>query len=1086
MKKIILLLAAMLMCGAQASAAELDAVSEWKYMSYSFGTEDSDDIIIGGIRLFKEDELLSPVNPSEENENCSYISNTAKSDASVYRTKKGGADCMAAVKHYCPQREKGKRIVPGYIYFDAGSDITPEDKELTFEVEYFDEGTDKFGILYENENSGLSRIDIARTGTNQWKKVKKTVTDACFNADRPTALGDRKCDFRIEADGREAAIRKIELYNHYDAVSGRSYKMMSLGKEQTARTYFTQGMWTADSKKIILNAADGRLYEYNTGTEETKSLVKSSADFYVTPNNNLYYINTSKKTINRINLDTYAEEILTSYPPGAVNSPNYIHVNSSDTKLTVLFNENSSPLDVETNESGKPERRNRRIPVYDIPSGMWDLRYTHEFPSGTPHMTHLMINPVYDNLVYFCHEGTTTKIPDRMWTIDTNTGEQKNIFIQQPNSLGSDSEIKTGETSGHENWTADGEHMVFVKYPYNTNVGMNGIVRIDKYGENREYINDDYRYWHCHPSADNRFITADTMMSGITQGENVNMGFGSSDIVLVDSKTSSSKLLAEIKCGVTHPYQPHPAFSPNGRLVAFACVNEEELLCVGIMDVTDLTAGKDGESFCGNTNEDKGALVSEITNENGRTSVSIFGTGIENRFRLFGASYESTGELKEVSAASAAVGQSEEKKLETDAGGKAFLWTESGIPMSFAPTAPEKLRAAEISAYNVKLNWNRPLNLSDNEIKYEIYRNNEKIAESETGWYNDCNIEGDTEYVYEVCAVYPHGTVSPRARLKLKTKSGRIYSVIAANGEENGMIFLKNSDNPRTDSYTEKVSIGGKECRKSTSQIVEGKEKTGKFYFRTSESFVKKDDRNITFSVTYYDLGTGDIFAEYNAADGSVAKRAKIAKRGNTQKWITAEVSVSDACFVHSPTLSGCDFRIEGGADTYIYEVVLKNSAVHTPCGFTVGKFTAGENMTESGMTFFKGNSGDSAYTLTEKGGRKCVYTAAGKNMYFGVDDSFIYGDAKHGVSIEIEYFDEGSSDIILHYNTNDPTYTGNAAYKSAVIGKCGGSGQWKKLKTVFVDTYFTNMQDAPYKADFRITSSAGLCVSGVKVKEMP
>ena len=173
MKKIILLLAAMLMCGAQASAAELVAVSEWKYMSYSFGAEDSDDTIIGGIRLFKEDELLSPTNPSAENENCSYISNTAKSDASVYRTKKGGADCMAAVKHYCPQRAEEKRVVSGYIYFDAGSDITPEDKELTFEVEYFDEGTDKFGILYENENSGLSRIDIARTGTNQWKKVKK-------------------------------------------------------------------------------------------------------------------------------------------------------------------------------------------------------------------------------------------------------------------------------------------------------------------------------------------------------------------------------------------------------------------------------------------------------------------------------------------------------------------------------------------------------------------------------------------------------------------------------------------------------------------------------------------------------------------------------------------------------------------------------------------------------------------------------------------------------------------------------------------------------------------------------------------------
>jgi hypothetical protein len=1068
--------------------SDIEAISQWLYASYSFGTDINDDTVIGGMKLYKGEDIVYPVESSEENGWCGYRIDNVTHDSSMYRTEKENRSCAAAVKHYCSARSEDKRIVGGYIYFDAGKNFTVNDRNLTFEIEYFDEGTRNFGIRYVNGEDTFGVIEISRSDTKKWKTEKFTVNDAYFNKSKPTLLGDGTCDFRIEDIGGEVAIGKISLYNYADNVSGRSYKAVSLGNTPTQRAYFTQSMWSADSKNILLRAGDGWVYEYNVADETSKKIAKTSSDFYVSPGNYFYYVNTVSKTINRISLDTYEEEVLTGYPDGADGTPNYIHVNNADTKLTVMFYENSSDKDWEIGENGNLERRNRRIPIYDIVTGEWDLRYTHEFGAGTPQMTHLMINPEYDNLVFFCHEGTTTKIPDRMWTINTDTGEKKNIFIQQNNSLDQDSPIKTGETSGHENWTADGEHMVFVKYPYDTNVGMNGIVRVDKYGEDREYINDDYRYWHCHPSSDNRFVTADTMLTGASMGTNVNMSFGSSEIVLIDIKTSSSILLTKIKAGGTHPYQPHPAFSPNGKLVAFSCSNGDELLQVGIMDITDLTAGKEGEVFESNTNEDKGAVVSEPFVQNGRSSVTVNGT-LETDLNLFGAEYDSEKRLTKVKLLEDTVNKGETKELIVDGisnEGKIFLWKSNGVPFSFIPSAPEKLRVVKAMSNSITLGWFPPSNLSSSGIKYDIWRDGTKIGTVSDGYFKDCDVDENTEYYYEVRAVYPQGSVSPCANIKAKTMSGEIYSVISSPIINSGLNFLENSSNPNADSYTEETEIGGKTCRKSTLQYAEGKNKTGKFYFVANIGYISPSDHDIEFTVTYYDNGTAPIYIEYNASDGSVAKRFFLTERQNTCEWMTASVSVSDAEFVRAHSLSDCDFRIEGGADTYIYEAKVKNLSTQSGEALQESYCTLGNEINNEGLIFYQENSGDSSFFVDEKGGKSCVCIENGKYMYFDVDDNFIYGDAKRGISIEIEYFDDNTDYIYLQYNTNDETYTFNKAYKQCLFVKKTGSGEWKKAKIILVDTCFKNSQDDPYKSDFRIFSSSVLSVHGVKVTAIP
>ena len=45
----------------------MEAVPEWLYASYSFGTNTEDDTIIGGMRLYKGENVVYPTAPTEEN-----------------------------------------------------------------------------------------------------------------------------------------------------------------------------------------------------------------------------------------------------------------------------------------------------------------------------------------------------------------------------------------------------------------------------------------------------------------------------------------------------------------------------------------------------------------------------------------------------------------------------------------------------------------------------------------------------------------------------------------------------------------------------------------------------------------------------------------------------------------------------------------------------------------------------------------------------------------------------------------------------------------------------------------------------------
>ncbi len=133
---------------------------------------------------------------------------------------------------------------------------------------------------------------------------------------------------------------------------------------------------------------------------------------------------------------------------------------------------------------------------------------------------------------------------------------------------------------------------------------------------------------------------------------------------------------------------------------------------------------------------------------------------------------------------------------------------------------------------------------------------------------------------------------------------------------ENGMQFIVGTD-PTKETFTEKVTIGGHECRFMS---FDDKRKYG--YFRVNDVIIKPTDNRLTFEFTYYDSGTKALSFQYNANNGTNPnyKKGDIT-RANTKTWMTKSFIVSDATLDNKQN-NQSDFRIMGEA--YIWRVAVR------------------------------------------------------------------------------------------------------------------------------------------------------------------
>ncbi|TXK84555.1 hypothetical protein [Paenibacillus sp. N3.4] len=354
-----------------------------------------------------------------------------------------------------------------------------------------------------------------------------------------------------------------------DKITGLPILSVGCEGRDTAHNYFTAMTWLSNSRHLIVQTdidrekLTGSIVRFDTDTGDVQVLeedltwgrgVVSCDDIlYLFDKNELYAIDAwsgERRTICKL------EEHCTFFGPLSITNDGKV--------LGVYWKEQLHPP-----EDASSREANWVIGTVHTESGEVCVAARPLFEEPYPVANHAMVNPVDPNHVFFSHEGATEQIPDRLWVVDTRTGDMRNLFSQKREESG-----RPVEYVGHEIWAFDGSGLYFVKYPHSPDKPT-GVFFVDKQGEWSEFVNGDYNYWHVGISPDGWYAVADTQEPGISK------------IVLIDMATKRSKLLCELPCRGVHPGHPHPSFSPDNRKITFTFSDEHDVLWVGIMDISD-------------------------------------------------------------------------------------------------------------------------------------------------------------------------------------------------------------------------------------------------------------------------------------------------------------------------------------------------------------------------------------------------------------------------------------------------------------------------------------------------------------------
>ena len=348
--------------------------------------------------------------------------------------------------------------------------------------------------------------------------------------------------------------------------TGRSVDYIDFFGEQMVLPYVTSQCINTDSTKMIVgNPARSAMYEYNIADKTIRYLdqctVGSVLEAIVTKSDVIFYAKNG--TLWKMDWNTYQSE--------QVADMVYSTLNVSDDGKWMCGYKFDSVLGEQV------------IPLYNIETGE-EIQLEPGFEKIYPHslgIGHPQVNPVHTNLISFCNECTTQgNNTCRMWVADVNTKTWFNVFPQAsalPNSIGA----TTGEDMTHELWSADGEWLYACKggweRPYVR--GKYGLVRVDRYGKNKEYLGTGLAANHCYPSSDHNWVVADSVNNNPIALE------------VFNTRTYESTMIAHMTPWQTgHPWHPHPRMSRDNRYVTWQMGLSNDHVGVGLEDISDITS----------------------------------------------------------------------------------------------------------------------------------------------------------------------------------------------------------------------------------------------------------------------------------------------------------------------------------------------------------------------------------------------------------------------------------------------------------------------------------------------------------------
>ncbi|MET9480802.1 glycosyl hydrolase family 28-related protein [Streptomyces sp. NPDC006638] len=227
------------------------------------------------------------------------------------------------------------------------------------------------------------------------------------------------------------------------------------------------------------------------------------------------------------------------------------------------------------------------------------------------------------------------------------------------------------------------------------------------------------------------------------------------------------------------------------------------------------------------------------------------------------------------------------------------------------------------------------------------------------------------------------------------------------------------------------------------------------------------------FSVTYRDTGTGAL--ELRPAGGGTPARTAFTGTG-TWRTSTFDVTAADA--------EAGPLRLSGSDGDSARDITVAAVRVGTP-GASVALGTA---VRSDGVSPRAGDASTGLVT-GEQDGRGYWRTnrsapAPGLNFfYMNVADTFLY-HTTDTVLVSVDYFDEGSGSLALHYDS--PGDTIPDMFKSSEVFTYGDTKTWKTHTFTLDDALMTNRSNG---SDFRIhtaDSAVELTVAAVRITVIP
>ena len=354
----------------------------------------------------------------------------------------------------------------------------------------------------------------------------------------------------------------IQIKKCKSALTGREYIEIFDENCCVAHNYFTVNSFTSDGKRVVLSSFedDGTtkppckyfVLDLESGSYEYIAEAKKWETGGVSSDDKLYF--SEENRLCCTDISEKKTELLWEAPKthafhGPVSSTNdgrYLGVYWSENEADSVFG------------------------VFDTKEKNMKIVTKVSFMPPFTFADHGMICPATPDLMFFAHEGSCFYVTDRLWLINTVTGETKNLYKQKLTEKGANADCV-----GHECWKHDGSGLFFIKYSVSPQ-GPTGIYYTDLEG-NARCINSDASHWHVAADYQGEFTVSDTGSAGVE-----------SDIILTNVSTGKAVKLDHIDRWPNHPGHPHPCFSPSGDRVIYTFKKPDGNLAVAIMNVEDL------------------------------------------------------------------------------------------------------------------------------------------------------------------------------------------------------------------------------------------------------------------------------------------------------------------------------------------------------------------------------------------------------------------------------------------------------------------------------------------------------------------